>query len=73
MAVGANFPAVKKQNPIYLHFALPKGSCPELLRVWREHLQEIATTNADGGTVSIDELKLYRDEMLQFKTDKVVA
>lgn len=73
MAVGANFPAVKKQDPIYLHFALPKGSCPELLRVWREHLQELATTNADGGTVSIDELKLYRDEMLQFKANKVVG
>lgn len=73
MAVGANFPAVKKQDPIYLHFALPKGSCPELLGVWREHLQELATTNADGGTVSIDELKLYRDEMLQFKANKVVG
>jgi CRISPR-associated protein Csc3 len=32
MAIGANFPAANKKDPIYLHLALPKGSSPELLR-----------------------------------------
>lgn len=73
IAVGANFPAVKKQDPLYLHLALPKGSAPELLRIWRELLQKIAATNADGGTVTIDELKLYRDNQLEFKANKVVG
>jgi CRISPR-associated protein Csc3 len=73
MAVGANFPAVKKQDPIYLHLALPKGSAPELLRIWRELLQQLAATNADGGTVTVDELQLYRDNQLEFKANKVVG
>lgn len=73
MAVGANFPAVKKQDPLYLHLALPKGSAPELLRIWRELLQQIAATNADGGTVTVDELQLYRDNQLEFKANKVVG
>lgn len=73
MAVGANFPAVKKQDPLYLHLALPKNSCPELLRIWREYLEERAATNTEGGTVSIDELKLYRDNILEFKSNKVVG
>lgn len=73
MAVGANFPAVKKQDPLYLHLSLPKGSCPELLRIWRERLEELAATNAEGGTVTIDELKLYRDSILEFKANKVVG
>ncbi|MBX9256403.1 CRISPR-associated protein Csc3 [Desmonostoc muscorum CCALA 125] len=73
MAVGANFPAVKKQDPLYLHLALPKGSAPELLRIWRELLQQLAATNADGGTVTVDELQLYRDNQLEFKANKVVG
>ncbi|PMB19695.1 CRISPR-associated protein Csc3 [Fischerella thermalis] len=73
MAVGANFPAVKKQDPLYLHLALPKGSAPELLRIWRELLQQLAATNGDGGTVTVDELKLYRDNKLEFKANKVVG
>ncbi|BAY79433.1 hypothetical protein NIES25_59180 (plasmid) [Nostoc linckia NIES-25] len=73
MAVGANFPAVKKQDPLYLHLALPKGSAPELLRIWRELLQQLAATNGDGGTVTVDELKLYRDNQLKFKANKVVG
>lgn len=73
MAVGANFSAVKKQDPLYLHLALPKGSCPELLRIWREHLQQLAATNAEGGTVTIDDFNLYRDNLLEFKSNKVVG
>jgi CRISPR-associated protein Csc3 len=73
MAVGANFPAVKKQDPLYLHLALPKGSAPELLRIWRELLKQLAATNAEGGTVTIDELKLYKDNQLEFKANKVVG
>ncbi|WP_009632562.1 hypothetical protein [Synechocystis sp. PCC 7509] len=73
MAVGANFPAVKKQDPLYLHLALPKGSCPELLLIWREYLQQLAATNAEGGTVTVDDVKLYRDNFLEFKANKVVG
>ncbi|MFN6476018.1 CRISPR-associated protein Csc3 [Nostoc sp. DedQUE07] len=73
MAVGANFPAVKKQDPLYLHLALPKGSAPELLRFWRGLLKQLAATNAEGGTVTIDELKLYKDNQLEFKANKLVG
>jgi len=73
MTVGAFFPAVKKDPPFYLHLALPKGSCPELLRIWREWIKEQAATNADGGTVSVNELKLYRDNEIEFKSNKVVG
>ena len=73
MAVGANFPAVKKQDPLYLQLALPKGSCPELLLIWREYLQQLAATNAEGGTVTVDDFKLYRDNLLEFKANKVVG
>ncbi|WP_315789388.1 CRISPR-associated protein Csc3 [Fischerella sp. JS2] len=73
IAVGANFPAVKKRDPLYLHLALPKGSAPELLRIWRELLRQIAATNGDGGTVTVDELQLYRDNKLEFKANKVVG
>ncbi len=73
MAVGAHFSAVKKQDPLYLHFALPKGSSPELLRLWREHLEKLAATNAEGGTVTVDELQLYRENFLDFKSNKVVG
>jgi CRISPR-associated protein Csc3 len=73
MTVGAFFPAAKKEPPYYLHFALPQGSCPELLRIWREWLEDTAKTNADGGPVTIDELKLYRDKAIVFKANKVVG
>ncbi|MGI2906989.1 CRISPR-associated protein Csc3 [Tolypothrix sp. VBCCA 56010] len=73
MAVGAHFPAVKKQDPLYLCFALPKNSSPALLRIWRERIEELAATNAEGGTVTIDELQLYRESILQFKPNKVVG
>ncbi|MDX2239444.1 MAG: hypothetical protein NW224_02065 [Leptolyngbyaceae cyanobacterium bins.302] len=73
MTVGAFFPAAKKEPPYYLHFALPQGSCPELLRIWRDWLEDTAATNADGGTVSVDELKLYRDKAIVFKANKVVG
>jgi CRISPR-associated protein Csc3 len=73
MAIGANFPAANKKDPLYLHLALPKGSSPELLRIWREHLKQLAATNANGGTVTVDELKLYKDNILEFKANKVVG
>ncbi|MBD0307415.1 MAG: CRISPR-associated protein Csc3, partial [Microcoleus sp. T1-bin1] len=73
MAIGANFPAANKKDPIYLHLALPKGSSPELLRIWREHLKQLAATNAEGGTVTVDEFKLYKDNILEFKANKVVG
>ena len=73
MAIGANFPPANKKDPIYLHLALPKGSSPELLRIWREHLKQLAATNAEGGTVTVDEFKLYKDNILEFKANKVVG
>lgn len=73
MTVGAHFPAAKKEPPYYLHFALPQGSCPELLRIWREWLDETAHINAEGGPVTLDELKLYRDKAIEFKANKVVG
>lgn len=73
MAVGANFPAVKKTDPLYLHFSLPKGSAPKLLKMWRNFLERTAQTNPDGGTVTVDELQLYRNNSINFKTNKVVG
>lgn len=73
MTVGAHFPAAKKEPPYYLHFALPQGSCPDLLRIWREWLEDTAATNAEGGPVTIDELRLYRDKAIAFKANKVVG
>jgi CRISPR-associated protein Csc3 len=73
MNVGAFFPAVKKDPPFYLHLALPQGSCPELLRIWREWIREQAATNTEGGTVNVDELKLYRNNEIEFKSNKVVG
>ena len=73
MTVGANFPAAKKEPPFYLHFALPNGSSPALLEIWKEWLQEMGETNADGGPVTLDELKLYRDKAMVFKPNKVVG
>ena len=73
MTVGANFPKASKQDPLYLHFALPKGSSPQLQAIWRKWLHDTAATNAEGGTVTIDELQLYRDNLIAFKTNKVVG
>lgn len=73
LAIGANFPAVKKEPPYYLHLALPEGSCPELLRIWRECLLDLARKNADGGPVSVDIVKLYRDNSVEFAPNKVVG
>ncbi len=73
MAFGANFPAAKKQELLYLHFSLPKGSSPELLRIWRHFLNRAAQTNTEGGTVTVDELQLYRDNIIEFKSNKVVG
>jgi len=73
MTVGANFPKASKQDPLYLHFALPKGSSPELQAIWRKWLHNTAATNAEGGTVTIDELQLYRDNLIAFKANKVVG
>jgi CRISPR-associated protein Csc3 len=73
LAIGANFPAVKKEPPFYLHLILPEGSCPELLRIWRECLREFASTNAEGGTVAVDVIKLYRDNIVEFRADKAAG
>ena len=72
LTVGANFPKASKQAPLYLHFALPKGSSVELQRIWKQFLQRTAETNEDG-TVTVDELQLYRDNQLVFKANKVVG
>jgi CRISPR-associated protein Csc3 len=73
MTVGAHFPAVKKDPPYYLHFSLPEGSSPALLEIWQAWLLEMAETNTDGGPVTLDELKLYRDKAMIFKPNKVVG
>jgi CRISPR-associated protein Csc3 len=72
MTVGANLPKTSKQDPSYLHFALPKGSSPELQTIWRRWLEDTKNTN-EGGTVTFDELQLYRDNALVFKANKVVG
>ncbi|NJO10828.1 MAG: CRISPR-associated protein Csc3 [Leptolyngbyaceae cyanobacterium SL_1_1] len=72
LTVGANFPKASKQAPIYLHFALPRGSSAELQRIWKQFLQRTAETNEDG-TVTVDELQLYRDNQIVFKANKVVG
>ena len=73
MTVGANFPKTSKQDPLYLHFALPRGSSRELQAIWRKWIRDTAATNAEGGTVTIDELQLYRDNIIAFKSNKVVG
>ncbi|MEA5536876.1 hypothetical protein [Crocosphaera sp. XPORK-15E] len=73
LAVGANFPKSSKQDPLYLHFALPQGSSPELRNIWQKWLQEKSSLNPDGGTVTVDELQLYRDNGIAFKANKVVG
>ncbi len=72
LTVGANFPKATKQPPTYIHFALPKGSSPQLKNVWRQFLQRTAATNEDG-PVTVDDLKLYRDSEIEFKANKVVG
>lgn len=72
MAVGANFPNSVKQDPLYLHFALPKGSSVELRAIWRRFLENTAAINEDG-TVTVDDLQLYRENKLNFKANKVVG
>ena len=72
LTVGANFPRASKQAPLYLHFALPKGSSIELQRIWKQFLQRTAETN-EAGTVTVDELQLYRDNQMVFKSNKVVG
>ncbi len=72
MAVGSNFPKTVKQDPLYLHFALPPGSSLELRRIWRSFLKRLAEINEDG-TVTVDELQLYRDHAVVFKANKVVG
>jgi CRISPR-associated protein Csc3 len=73
LAIGAHFPAVKKEPPHYLNLALPEGSCPELLRIWRECLLRLAATNTEGGPASVDVLKLYKDNAVEFTANKVVG
>jgi CRISPR-associated protein Csc3 len=72
MAVGANFPNAVKQDPLYLHFALPKGSSVELRTIWRNFLKNTAAKNEDG-TVTVDELKLYRENEMVFQSNKMVG
>jgi CRISPR-associated protein Csc3 len=72
LTVGANFPKASKQAPLYLHFSLPKGSSVELRRIWEQFLRRTANTNEDG-TVTVDELQLYRDNQIAFKANKVVG
>jgi CRISPR-associated protein Csc3 len=73
LKIGANFPNASKQEPLYLHFALPQGSSPEMQSILRTWLHDTAATNAEGGTVTFDELKLYRDNEVVFKANKVVG
>ena len=73
LKVGANFPNTSKQDPTYLHLALPEGSSPEMQSILRRWLHDTAATNVDGGTVTFDELKLYRDNEMVFKANKVVG
>jgi CRISPR-associated protein Csc3 len=73
MTVGANFPKASKQDPLYLHFALPKGSSRELQVIWQRWIHETAAINAEGGTVAVDELQLYRDNLIAFRANKVVG
>lgn len=73
LTVGANFPKTSKQEPSYLHLALPEGSSPEMQLIWRTWLQKTAATNGEGGTVTFDELQLYRDQEVVFQANKSVG
>ncbi|QQE67712.1 hypothetical protein GFS31_44250 (plasmid) [Leptolyngbya sp. BL0902] len=72
LTVGANFPKASKQAPLYLHFALPKGSSNEMKIHWIKQLNQIAQ-NHEFGPVTIDELKLYQNQEIIFKPNKVVG
>ena len=72
LTVGANFPKATKQPPVYIHFALPKGSSPQLKNMWRQFLQRTAETNEEG-PVTVDDFKLYRDNLVEFRANKVVG
>ncbi|MBK4732180.1 CRISPR-associated protein Csc3 [Oxynema sp. CENA135] len=72
MAVGSNFPKTVKQDPLYLHIALPPGSSLALRQIWRKFLKRRAEINEDG-TVSVDELQLYRDNAVVFQAHNVVG
>jgi CRISPR-associated protein Csc3 len=74
LAVGCSFPnrIAVKQDPIYLHVALPKGSSPELRRVWRTFLQRQLETN-EGQPIALDELKLIRDRVFEWRSNKTIG
>ncbi|MBD2427717.1 CRISPR-associated protein Csc3 [Phormidium sp. FACHB-1136] len=72
LTVGANFPKASKQAPLYLHFALPKGSSNEMKIHWIKQLNQIAQHH-EFGPVTIDELKLYQNQEIIFKPNKVVG
>ncbi|KAM3103442.1 hypothetical protein ACKFKF_00100 [Phormidesmis sp. 146-12] len=69
LSIGANFPKKQKEPPCYLHLTLPEGSCPELLRIWRECLRDFAATNAED-VVSVNPVKLYKDNAVEFQAGK---
>lgn len=73
IAICTKFSAASKQEPLYLHFSLPQGSAPELLRIWKEFLETTGNINTDGGPVTVDELKLYKEKILDYKPNKVVG
>jgi CRISPR-associated protein Csc3 len=77
LAIGASFPAVKpavkNAPPYYVNLILPEGSSPSLLKIWKECLRELATTNADGGPISVDPSKLYKENAIEFTANKVVG
>jgi CRISPR-associated protein Csc3 len=74
LAVGCSFPnrIAVKQDPVYLHIALPKGSSPELRRVWQTFLQRQFETN-EGQPIAIDELKLIRDRVFEWRSNKTIG
>lgn len=74
LAVGCSFPnrIAVKQDPIYLHVALPQGSSPELRRAWRRFLKRQHDTN-EGQPVLVDELKLIRDRALEWRATKTIG
>lgn len=74
LAVGCSFPnrIAVKQDPIYLHVALPRGSSPELRRAWRNFLEWQHETN-EGQPIALDELKLVRDRALEWRSTKTIG
>lgn len=73
MTVGASFPKTNKEDPIYLHFSLPSGSSPKFRSIWQKWMNDRVASNAEGGTITFDELQLYRDDVLNLKPNKVVG